>query len=280
LTRNTILQIIALTFVLLLGALLLIGLALIQEHNRSEELVPGKGESATPPGDSAYVPGFGRRINFSGYDWLVKTSLDPVGPGPNYFSDNSGNVWIDEQGRLHLRISPDAGGRWQAAEVVLQASLGYGIYRFVLNSPVDDLDPNIVLGLFTWSDDPAENHREIDIEFARFGEPAALIGRYSLQPYTAIGQFFPFEQPPSPESTHSFLWSSERVSFLSWVGSGGATGGSGTTIAEHTFTSPYDVPAPGGEQVRINLWLDEGRAPTNEQPLEVIVGSFDFTPSR
>jgi hypothetical protein len=279
LTGNTVRSIIAVTLLLLLGGMVLIGLALVRERNRPEELIRGTGAGATPPGDSASISSSGRKINFSGYDWLVKTSLDPVGPGPNYFSDSSGNVWIDERGRLHLRISQDATGRWQAAEAVMQTSLGYGTYRFVLDSPVDNLDPNVVLGLFTWSDDPAQNHREVDIEFGRFGEPAALMGRYTVQPYTAPGQYFPFEQPSSPQSTHSFVWTSERVSFQSWVGSQGIPGASGTIIAEHTLASTYDVPQRGGEQVRINLWLDAGRAPTNGQPLEVIVGRFDFAPS-
>ena len=60
-------------------------------------------------------------------------------------------------------------GKWVCAEVVLQQTLGYGTYRFYLDSPVDSLDPNVVLGLFTWNDDPAFNNRELDIEFARWG---------------------------------------------------------------------------------------------------------------
>src|SRR5437870_9597705 len=51
------------------------------------------------------------------------------------------------------------------------ASFGFGTYRFRLDSPVDDIDPNAVVGLFTWSDRPDFNHREIDIEISRWGEP-------------------------------------------------------------------------------------------------------------
>ena len=36
-----------------------------------------------------------RWISFSGYDWWPKTSTDLVGPGPNYFSDSTNNVWLD-----------------------------------------------------------------------------------------------------------------------------------------------------------------------------------------
>jgi hypothetical protein len=95
-------------------------------------------------------------------------------------------------------------------------SLGYGTYQFTVDSRLDTLDPNVALGLFTWSDDPAENHREVDIEFARFGQPTAPVGRYTLQPYTSDGNVFLFAQPDSLESTPSFGWT--RAEHLAMVG--------------------------------------------------------------
>jgi len=35
-----------------------------------------------------------RWLSFSGYGWWVKASDGPVGPGPNYFSDSTNNVWL------------------------------------------------------------------------------------------------------------------------------------------------------------------------------------------
>ena len=40
-------------------------------------------------------------INWSNYNWQVKSG-DMVGPGPNYFSNDTSNVSVDEQGRLHV----------------------------------------------------------------------------------------------------------------------------------------------------------------------------------
>src|SRR5262245_53735434 len=34
-----------------------------------------------------------RLLHFSDYDWWVKRSTDLVGPGPNFFSDSTNNVW-------------------------------------------------------------------------------------------------------------------------------------------------------------------------------------------
>src|SRR5437667_5439644 len=77
-----------------------------------------------------------RTISFSGYTWSVKMSAGRVGPGPNYFSDGTNNVWVDAQGRLHLKITL-VKGHWYCAEIVNQSSLGYGTYRWTLDSPVD-----------------------------------------------------------------------------------------------------------------------------------------------
>ena len=74
-----------------------------------------------------------RWIGFSGYDWWVKASsgTNQLGPGPNYFSDNTNNVWTDAQGWLHLRIT-NRSNQWQCAEIVSARTFGYGSYRFEL----------------------------------------------------------------------------------------------------------------------------------------------------
>src|SRR5207247_1216386 len=40
-----------------------------------------------------------RRFDFSGYNWWVKSSTSQVGPGPNYFSNSTNNVWLDASNR-------------------------------------------------------------------------------------------------------------------------------------------------------------------------------------
>jgi hypothetical protein len=46
-----------------------------------------------------------------------------------------------------------------------------------------------------------------------------------------------------------------------------------------TYGAP-DIPAPGSEHARMNLWLFRGALPTNGKPAEVIVKSFKFEPAR
>ena len=45
-------------------------------------------------------------IEFANCDWMVKTSQEPVGSGPNYFSNSEENVWVDSADRLHLSTCP------------------------------------------------------------------------------------------------------------------------------------------------------------------------------
>jgi hypothetical protein len=117
---------------------------------------------------AAYAIEARRTIEFSGRTWNVKATPaapyeSPVGPGPNYFSADPEDVWVDASGNLHLTITP-RNGRWYATEIYTTKPMGYGNYTFTLASPVDQLDKNAVLGLFTWDDtDPAYSHREIDI---------------------------------------------------------------------------------------------------------------------
>ena len=85
-----------------------------------------------------------RFITFSGYDWSVKNSGGTVGPGPNYFSDFTNNVWTDTNGWLHLRITHRT-NLWQCAELVSARTFGPGSYRFELNSVADNLNPNVTL---------------------------------------------------------------------------------------------------------------------------------------
>lgn len=214
-----------------------------------------------------------RTVEFSGYSWQVKSSDDePIGPGPNHFSDSADNVWVDSSGRLHLKLTR-ANGRWYSAEVINTQRLGRGRYSFDLDSPVSDFDPNVVLALFTWSNDPAHiarhRHRGIAIKFSRWAQAAnPTNGQYVVQPYFRSGKLKEVRQPPAPSSTQSFDWRQNDVTFTS------------SSAVPSTWTSSVDVPPPGSEHVHINLWLYNGAAPTNGRTAEVIIKSFKFTRAR
>lgn len=217
--------------------------------------------------------GWRRTIRFAGREWGVKTSSGtPCGPGPNVFSDDARTVWVDEDGRLHLRIAR-RDGAWSCAEVAALAPLGPGTYAFHLEDP-GELDPNVVLGHFLY----AGPNREIDVELARFGnldDPANA--QFTIQPLgdgmPAFARRFRLDDGDGPVR-HEIDWRGDAVSFRS------VRSVSGDVIAAESAAS---VPADGpGDRLRarINLWLHEGRPPTNGEGCEVIVAGFAFTPAR
>jgi hypothetical protein len=209
-------------------------------------------------------------VAFSGYDWTVKDPGTTWGPGPNHWS--AGNVRLDGAGRLHLRITQRR-GLWYCAEVILDHGLGYGTYRFSVASPIGALDPNVILGMFTWSDDPAQSNRELDIEIARWGDAAdPTNAQYVVAPPGPAGHLTRFIQPSSPaRSLQTFTWLPGRVDFAT-------TTPAGWPIAATSFAG-RDVPTPGSERVHINLWLRAGLPPTDGSGVEVTLASFAFIPA-
>ncbi len=218
-------------------------------------------------GAAAGKPGYPDKVTWNGAVWSVKTSRSAVGPGPCVFAKANVSVAADD---LHLRISR-SGSTWTCAEVIGPTSFGYGTYTFTLVSDVSDLDPNVVLGLFTWSDKAPYAHREVDIEVADWGDPTASTNaQYVFQPWDVSGHLVRFNQPAVARSTHAFTW---RAGTIAWQ----SRAGDGSHIASYAY-SGADVPRPGDERVRLNLWLFGGAAPMDGQPVEVVVESFVFTP--
>ncbi len=213
-----------------------------------------------------------RDISWSGLQWTVKSSAgSTVGPGPNYFSDSSDNVWVDASGALHLKITQNAQGQWQCAEIYSKQSLGYGSYQFTLASDVADLDPVMVLGLFTYADSPQYFHREIDIEFARWSmADNPNNAQYVIQPPRPGN----IQQWPLPtgyaSSVHQFTWSASKVAYKSSAGS--------TTLQQWTALRREWIPPAGGERLHLNLWLHQGQAPMRGLPTEIVISNFRYLP--
>lgn len=225
--------------------------------------------SAAALAQSAAQP---RTLQFSGHAWIVKSSTRPVGPGSNWFSGAQDDVRVDSKGRLHMRIR-NRDGHWWCTEVISKPSFGYGTYRFHLDSNIDALDPNIVLGLFTWSDQAVDHHREIDVEISRWGKEGDDNAQFVLQPHTVPGNRVRFTMPAGLEaSMHSFTWRPDR---LSWITAGPDPG---TVIREYSLTE--GIPKAGGENARINFWLLRGRPPMNGKDAEVVLSKFDFVPAK
>lgn len=219
---------------------------------------------------AAGKPGYPDRVTWSGGSWQVKTSTAAVGPGPNVFS--KANVSVDAGGFLHLRIAKDGAGRWTTSEVIGPASYGYGTYTFTVATPLAAFDPNVVLGLFTWSDRPQYAHRDLDVEFARWGSASdPTNAQFVVQPYDKPGHLIRFTATSAARTEQQFTWRAGEVTFTS------RRLDTNEVVASSVYRGS-DVPKPGDERVRLNLWLFNGAAPMDGQPVEVVVESFAFTP--
>ena len=212
-----------------------------------------------------------RALQFSGYDWKVRTiSSDRGGLNNLYDGDNA---WIDEKGALHLRIKKQ-GDKWSCAEVVSTRSFGYGTYTMVVRD-VSQLEPASVLSMTTFDDWGGEQHyREMDAEFGRWGEPERTSNaQFGIQPYYVPANQSQYVAPAGP-LTVSMRWESGRASFTT-VRGGGKQAASGI-VAKHVFTS--GVPTPGRETIQFLFYVVGSERKPQARDAEVVIEKFEYLP--
>jgi hypothetical protein len=220
-------------------------------------------------------------ISWGGLEWNVKSHLGQK-PGPNNWS--AANVTVDGNGDLHLAIT-NVGGTWYCSEVWTNATFGFGTFQWQILTPPDQLDPNVVLGLFLYGP-PAlgpDGTNEIDIEWARFGTTGGNDGRWTVWPNTVgtpnppAGARMPFSIALGTGSTTTsrFDWEPTSVAYTMLSGLQ-AVGSSANTLGSWTYQPA--VPSSGIGQspmpVHMNLYLYGGSPPTNGQGVEVVIHSF------
>jgi hypothetical protein len=225
-------------------------------------VVRAKGPTAKP-----FTP---KLLHFSGYDWTVRTAGSDRGGEPNFYDPE--NAWVDEKGYLHLRMDL-RNGRWSCVEVVLNRSLGYGSYRFVIQDS-SHLGSSPVVGMYTLDDAaPDDTRNELDIELSRWATPNRLNAQYVVQPYYVPENVARFTVPAG-EVTHIFRWEPGIASFRSIRGS--ANTPEAKSISEHVFNS--GVPTPAAEKVHIDLYEFHHSRSTLQRPAEVVIEKFEYLP--
>jgi hypothetical protein len=242
-----------------------------------------------------------RNINWSGYNWWVRTSNgNPQGPGPNIFSDSTNTVFVDHNGDLHLRIHQE-NGKWVGAEIDNHQSLSYGTYEWEVSSRYDQFAANVVGGLFTYLDPYsaasqtsgsvgngiADTPHEIDIEFTKAWGNANL-WHTTHDPDVQSPHTSYLSTLSGTHTTHRFTWEPDRITWGSYHGHVAGVAnpanpmvGQPGGMAVHTYTGPV-VPKDLNEIPIINFWLSGNNVsnigPTNGQMQEMIIHSFSYTP--
>ena len=235
---------------------------------------------ASVASNSPAIPSVGeRRIEFSGYSWLVKIGGQITdSTKPIFFSRSKDNVWVDNEGQLHLKITRDS-RRWYCAEIVSEKSFGYGKYVFYLASRTEELNENVVLGFFTWETSPENNNREIDIEFARWGNIKEQNTQFVVQPWELPENIYRFDMRTGNRySTHSFEWKNDSIFFQSVLGHYANPPDDSHIIESWNYVGT-NIPQPGNEKARMVLWLAAGNPPSDNKEVEIIIKKFEFIPS-
>jgi len=240
------------------------------------------------PAENLKKPGMGemnlrvtptRTLSFSGYTWTITDSgTGTQGPGPNHWS--SSNAYLDANGYLHLELTKNTSTRtWQCSQVVLNQSLGYGTYQWQVEGRIDQLDPNVVFAMFNYSGN--DGYDEMDIEYSKWGNAKNKTNLdFNLYPATGSNQTN-METTASVTltgtyTTHRIIRSGNEVDFQSLAG---FQDDNTNLYAAKSFYNPPTSISTLNMPVYMNLWLYQGKAPSNGKNVEVIIHNFKFTPS-
>lgn len=229
----------------------------------------------------------GRIIQFAGQDWFVKSGFG--GPGPNNWADDEDSVWVDNSGRLHLKMR-QIGDTWYSAEVTSVDYTQEGVHRFYVTTPditpgntprlLDNLDKNVVFAPFVY----AADNLEVDMEFTRFGQDApGYNAQYVIQP-DPVGAFYTQDvnlhrflmNLSGTDTTHLFDWRSSGVTFESFAGH---TTIPTALIQQKTLTGGNVPSSTDNLRIHINLWLYQGNPPSDGRPAEIIVSNLEVEPA-
>jgi hypothetical protein len=105
---------------------------------------------------------------------------------------------------------------------------------------------------------------------SRWGHPRdPTNAQYTVQPYTASANLLRWTLNPGyGQTVHGFRWAKASIGFESTF--------AGNPLKSWNHTRRANIPKPGGENPRINLWLFQGAAPQNGLPVEVVISRFEF----
>jgi hypothetical protein len=211
-----------------------------------------------------------KTVHFSGYDWSVQTAAKDRGGQPSVY--DPANVFVDDNGFLHLRIQQRS-GVWSCAGVSLVRNLGYGSYVFVVRD-TSHLGPSAALGLYT-ADDLRTNDvpNELDIQISRWGIADSMNAQYVVQPFYVSENVARF-MAPAGVLTHTLQWESGRASFNTVRGA--TSDPRAAKVSEHLFTS--GIPTPDRETPHIDLYNYRRlkNSPLKEE--EIVIERFEFFP--
>lgn len=215
------------------------------------------------------VSGESSNLFWCGQEWSVRSNVGD--PGNNNWGSSSDSAWVDENKKLHLTIKK-VGDIWYSTEVdSVSKNFKYGVYKWTVDSPIMNYDPNVVAGMFYWLDDS----HEIDIESTQWGDTGCNRLWYTVQPVSVSGNQHSTIAPNSAYTkatniTYQFYWQPTYVHFTAMLADG-------TVISDWNYTNSEYIPQ-SASGIAMNLWLMDGLAPTDGKNAEMVLSNFKYTP--
>ena len=203
-------------------------------------------------------------IFWKGLDWTIRPD-GQGGPANNHWRGN--NVVFDANDNLHIKITKQ-GGLWTCGQISTAHLLGYGVYKFVLASPVN-FDKNIVAAGFTYLDDK----NELDIEFSKWADDNWPNTGFTVQPgpYVEGVNNFNFDLPNDVVGLTCIIEHYPHGD-IRFVINNPETG----TSITHLYKGSH-VPAEL-QKFMFNIWLVNGIPPSDLKETEMVISDFQFTP--
>lgn len=215
----------------------------------------------------------GDTILFSGYEWKIKDSNGKItGPGNNYFAGSKDNVYVDTEGKLHLKIT-HRNDKWYCPEVRMIKNLGCGKYSFYINPLPQPLDKDVVIGLFLYDREDTSNfHKEIDIEISKWGVDTSLNSQFVIQPKET--EAYRFQTDLNLATKQMIEVRRKKINFRSFYYTPSADD---IPLEYSSFQTKPDYNYHSeSEKVSINVWLYRTSEPFNLKEFEVVISQFKF----
>ena len=205
-------------------------------------------------------------INWAGYTWQITDYK-----GGSFTSDN---VWVDTAGKLHMKLIYE-NGKWEGYNLILNNTVGYGTYKWNIDTDVGALEkanPSLLFSPFLFDSTlSSQNYGEIDIHMSKFG---ATDDRTNMNWTIRSAGLTDYEGITGAGVTHTLQWMPTYLKFTAQ--------GPSQPYKEMNFTNAAQIPNATGN-MQLLLYIDElnNAAPPNGASTysqEVVLSGFTYTP--
>jgi len=206
-------------------------------------------------------------LDWSGYNWIIKSSRRKIGPGPNYFSADA--ISPNDDGSLSLQIT-SRGRRYYGAEIYTDQDFSYG--QFELSMELEgSLDSQAVFGFFLYNSEEPPRFNEVDYEMSLWAVPGSPESHFSVQPYSDEGNSRSFSLGSVKGRWRIVLnWMPDRIEFF--------IGPEGKEPVQTWIYRGDDIPRETESRVHINLWLFQGDPPVEDGFTHLRISDFRHLP--